>query len=82
MQFKPIIVIRDGPSKKVTSMLNENIARVQNCPDIVISNSLVGFRLCLFDITLIKCLKGLKSQKSLFVSLDHSTCPKNANFSE
>ena len=81
----------------------KNIARVRNCPDVTILNSLFGlclsvflsffflpFRLfvffckfffCLFvflsfcfflsfclDIMLIKCQKGVKSQKSLFVS--------------
>ena len=57
-----------------------NIARVRNCPDIAISNSLFGHCLFVFlsfclsvfwslclNITLIKCLKGLKSQQSLFV---------------
>ena len=60
----------------------ENIARVRNCPDIAILGSLFGlclfsssFFCCLFvflpfslDIPLIKCLKGLKFQKSLFMS--------------
>ena len=57
----------------------KNIARVQNYPDITILNSLLVFWcFCLFvflfflsfclPITLIKCLKGLKFQKSLFVS--------------
>ena len=60
----------------------ENFARVQSCHDITIQNFLFAFlsfglffysSLCRFvfllfcpDITLIKCLKGLKSQKSLF----------------
>ena len=80
--------------KHHTIVINSNTARVRNCPDIAISNSLFGLCLssfCLFclrffvffvflsffysvflsfclDITLIKCLKGLKCQKSLFVS--------------
>ena len=52
-------------------------SQVRNCPDVAILNSLglCLFCLCLFiflsfylDIILIKCLKGLKSQMSLFVS--------------
>ena len=88
-------------SQQQTKKNKENIARVQNCPDVTIFNSLFGLcqlSFCLFclfvffilfifvffclfsvflsfcllsffvDITLIKCLKGLKSKKSLFVS--------------
>ena len=45
-----------------------------NCPDITILISLFGLCLSVFlsfylFITLIKCMKGLKSQKSLFVSI-------------
>ena len=61
----------------------KNITRVQNCPDITMLNSLFGlclltffflFRFCLFclDIMLIKCLKGLKARKSLFVAFTQS----------
>ena len=51
----------------------QNIARVRNCPDFTLSNSLFGLCLYVFlsfclHITPIKCQKGLKSQKSLFVS--------------
>ena len=42
----------------------ENIARVQDCPDVTKFNSFPVFVFCL-DIMLIKCLKGLKNQKSL-----------------
>ena len=57
-----------------------NIARVRNCPDVAILNSLFVFLSFVFfsfffvflssclDITLIKYLNGLKSQKSLVVS--------------
>ena len=64
-----------------SAQLVEHIARVRNCPDVTILNSLFGlchlffcpfvflyFSLFFLDIMLIKCLKGLKSQKSLFVS--------------
>ena len=47
----------------------KNIARVRNSPDVALLNSLCGLRLLSFCLFVsIKCLKGLKSQKSFFES--------------
>ena len=92
--FSCQVITKRRPHNCDIQIVQQNIARVRNCPDITILNSLFSllsfylssflsfcpvffyfFTFCLFclflsiclDIMLIKCLKGLKSRKSLFV---------------
>ena len=72
---------RAGKSKVLLEILadlkvmGKTSTRVRNCPEVTISNSIFGLFVFLYvflsfclDITPIRCLKGLKCQKSLFVS--------------